>query len=737
MKKIISTVIAAVMLTVISSSVACAENAAPPVDGMNLWIKAAEGVSTVTEGRIKYVSEWEDLSQNGNDLTPVQRDNSNTGATVYLDAGFDDKTIGDTFTVGSNKEIWTGTNPLYVNGNRDDTQGTSTGVISVVADPKDETGANKVIMVDTDKKTNGTLQFFNYAKKSPTGIQIMQSKIMITGELAKEGVWRAHEEGPIALNLYSTDAGVEIGTSTSDTCYTMNYNEWYDLKCVYDMRAGLYDGNGNPITTSSGVQKVDPSKADVTFYVNNTPIHTKSLNSVERNGDGSLKNSIVPALTIGEGNGDGTKVYVDDFMLYHAPAKPELEIKNYDEMNNSVYLAGTKLKLQAESMIGKDYGVPFDKIEWYCDGERIGTGESVEYTTTVGNHTIYAAGYISANDANEPTLYSSDLVIAVESGIAGGVLMNEVLGNHIDGTATYKQGDIGLKIENTVSFAASQYLQSPAVNYAGDSTFILYFKPRSSNAGTIFSSHSYTGETVTESGSIPFSIAINSEKELVFEMGNFSEELGISVLNENGNLKGYMSLYLSISGNTLSVYSSDTTSQERFEEPQKTIALSESPYLESYAYNLDYDNTTRMSGAQSYIVESIIYKKALNIHEINSVNEYLKLKYEFPILEKMELENEISEIRKGESVPFRVISTGNLIENEITGILDGFTVSSSNTDVITVNVDTMELQAVNFGTSKITISYEGLDDIVFTITVPQVFINPAVIGDLSSGIPPR
>ena len=299
--------------------------------------------------------------------------------------------------------------------------------------------------------------------------------------------------------------------------------------------------------------------------------------------------------------------------------------------------------------------------------------------------------------------------------------------------ATYKDEDTGLKIDNAVSFTASQYLQSPEVDYSGDATFVLYFKLRSDKEGTVFSSHSYAGETVTESGKIPFSIAVNSEKELVFEMGNYSENLGISVLDEEGNLKGYIGLYLSISDNMLYVYSSDITLQNRFAEPQKIIELPEIPYIECYAYNLDYDNTNRMSGVQCYIAESIIYHKTLDIDDINSISEYLKLKYEFPILEKMELENEISEIKKGESVPFKVIARGSLIENEVTEELDGFTVVSSNTGVITVNHDTMELQAVDFGTSKITISYEGLQNIVFTITVPQMFINPAVIGDFSSG----
>ena len=140
-----------------------------------------------------------------------------------------------------------------------------------------------------------------------------------------------------------------------------------------------------------------------------------------------------------------------------------------------------------------------------------------------------------------------------------------------------------------------------------------------------------------------------------------------------------------------------------------------------------------MSGTQSYIAESIIYHRALDTDEINSVNEYLKLKYEFPILEKMELENPITEIKKGESVPFNVIARGKLIENEVTEELENFRVVSSDTEVITVNTDTMELNAVDFGTAKITVSYDGLQDLVFTVTVPQVFINPAVIGDFSSG----
>ena len=208
------------------------------------------------------------------------------------------------------------------------------------------------------------------------------------------------------------------------------------------MTAGLYDGNGNPITTSSGVQKVDPSKADVTFYVNNMPIYTKDFSGVATNADGSIKNSIGPKLSIGKGDGNGTKVYVDDFMLYHAPANSELEIENYDEMNNSVYMAGTKLKLQAESIIGKDYGVPFDKIEWYCDGEKIGTGESIEYTTTVGNHTIYAAGYIE----NELALTSANLTITVEPGFTEEVLMDEDFEEYTDGTTNwYESGSASNK----------------------------------------------------------------------------------------------------------------------------------------------------------------------------------------------------------------------------------------------------------------------------------------------------
>ena len=706
MKKIISTVIATVMLTVISSSVACAESTAPPEDGMNLWIKAAEGVSKVTQKRIEYVTEWEDLSQNGNDLTPIE-DCSIANATISVNADWDNEAIGKTYGYkGLDTQFSGKTGSIYIRNNKDTTEVVpegekEKGLAVVAADPLDESGANKALMINPDKGTN--ISLLHYAKKE-AGLQVFSEKVMWT---AQSGECQWYLYGGSKVNIVPEEETIAVkNNAKTETYCTLNYNEWNEFTYVFDVK----------LTADNAWDK---DNTTCTAYVNNQKLFTETFTNLKVN----TQYGLMPYFTCTKGVGNGALLYFDDYINYYDLSDTsKFEIKNYDAMNNSVYMADTEIRLQIDSMIGEDYGVPFDRVEWYCDGELIGEGESIEYTTTVGGHTIYAAGYISANDESIPTMYTSDLEITVESGIPNNALTDEDFNEHT-----------GLKIDSAVRLSARQYLQSPTVDYSGDTTFVLYFKPRSTNAGTIFSSHSYTGETINDSGRMPFSIAVNDEQELVFEMGDFSEELGVSILDDNNNLKNYMSLYLSISDNMLYVYSSDETLQRRFTEAGEIIELPEMPYIESYAYNLDYDNKTRISGMQSYIAESIIYERALDIDEINSVNEYLKLKYEFPILEKMELENEISEIKKGESESFKVLATGNLIENEITEELEGFTVSSSNTDVITVDCDTMEFQAINFGTSKITISYEGLDDIVFTITVPQVFISPAVIGDFSSG----
>lgn len=279
-----------------------------------------------------------------------------------------------------------------------------------------------------------------------------------------------------------------------------------------------------------------------------------------------------------------------------------------------------------------------------------------------------------------------------------------------------------------VHFAKSQYLTASDVDYSGDASFVIYYRQLSyGSEETIFSSHSYG---TAEEGKTPFSVVVNDKKGLSFKMGDNLYDMNI-IFDEtpetNGDeYKGYMALYLTVNSSTktVTVYNSRATEQVTLESPAATFTLDEAPYWESYSYGLSY--IAKNKGFIGDMPESMIYNRVLSLDELNEINTYLKLKYEYPVLSKLALENEIYEIKKGLSVEPKIIGIGNLMGEESRITVTGAEIKSDNENVIIV-LDGNLLKAVNFGSSKITVSYPGVPDYSFVVNVPQSVINEPVL----------
>ena len=105
-----------------------------------------------------------------------------------------------------------------------------------------------------------------------------------------------------------------------------------------------------------------------------------------------------------------------------------------------------------------------------------------------------------------------------------------------------------LNNSKTVNFGRTNYILADGIDYTGDASFVLYYKPNDTDAGqTVFSSHSLVGEPVVESGKIPFSISNSEKGTLVFCMSNAEGtvteyDMGVSITD----VSGYMALYVVI-----------------------------------------------------------------------------------------------------------------------------------------------------------------------------------------------
>ena len=292
----------------------------------------------------------------------------------------------------------------------------------------------------------------------------------------------------------------------------------------------------------------------------------------------------------------------------------------------------------------------------------------------------------------------------------------------------------GIKAGSSVKFLATQYLTTSA-NHNGDGTFIIYYRPTNNKNGqTLFSSHSYVGAPITESGKIPFSISENSEKELVFKMAaneDSDDEAVVEEMNVSVVKNEYVALYVTISGNNVTVYAADQKNQVEITDPVAQFSISETPCWEAYSYCLSYDTVSRLMGMQSEIVESIIYSKALSLEDINTVNKYLKLKYEDVAISSIKLKSEISQMEKNQAIGIEVIGQGNMMGTITeTDITDTVEIISSDPDIVSVSGNV--LTAKNFGIAKITILYNDLESISFLINVPQTTIGKAVIGEIQA-----
>ena len=294
----------------------------------------------------------------------------------------------------------------------------------------------------------------------------------------------------------------------------------------------------------------------------------------------------------------------------------------------------------------------------------------------------------------------------------------------------------GLKTGGAVKFVSNQYLIKKEVNYSGNASIAIYFKLNNCLDGqTLFSSSEYIGEAVTTAGKIPFSIAFE-DGGLVFKMSDsvgdiISNEMNVSLYDEDGNLKEYMMLIVTISGKTVNVYSSEHSNQSALTEPVATFNLANAPYWQSYAYGLSYDTLSRIKGIQGEIAESMIYEKALSLDEVNELQKYIKLKYENPVISKIYMKNTISELPKNKLAEPIVVGVGNLMGEEIEIPVTDFTLESSNPDSIIILNG--KIKTIGFGGAVITISYPGVESVSFSVTVPQLTINDILIDDILPG----
>lgn len=295
-----------------------------------------------------------------------------------------------------------------------------------------------------------------------------------------------------------------------------------------------------------------------------------------------------------------------------------------------------------------------------------------------------------------------------------------------------------LKTLDAVHFTKNRYLLAENINYSGDATFILYYTQSSTDEGNaIFSSHSFARDHVAESGKVPFSIVNSQDKTLAFKMqrvlqaeeteaSSYYHDMNVSVADMDGN---YMALYLTIESNTkkVNVYAKPMNDHTEITTPVATFTLEEVPYWESIAYNLNY-NVSEIKGVIADYSEAIIYKRALSLDELNDVNKYLKVKHEYPVIEKLKLRSDISEIQMGEDAQPEVIGIGTLMGTEIETQLESATITSSDSSVI--KVEDNKLKAISFGDAVITVSYPGTENYTFVVNVPRVRVYDAVIGDI-------
>lgn len=303
---------------------------------------------------------------------------------------------------------------------------------------------------------------------------------------------------------------------------------------------------------------------------------------------------------------------------------------------------------------------------------------------------------------------------------------------------TYLLESEGLKAGGAVKFTSNQHLIKEGVNYSGNASFVIYMKLNNALEGhTVFSSHSYTGAPVTTANQIPLSIALDGDGNMLFKMASsdpsvpaIEKDINVCV-KESEELKGYIMLCVSINGTNVSVYYSDPTNQTEITEPICEFTLNEAPYWESYAYGMAYDTTSRIKGIQGEIAESMIYHRAVSLAEVNDISRYLKLKYESPVLSGMYLKTPISEITKETLLEPEVVGVGMLMGVESELPLTGYNITSSNEDA--VYIVNGKLKAVGFGTSVITISYEGLEPISFVVSVPQLTIGEVSVGTITPG----
>lgn len=280
-----------------------------------------------------------------------------------------------------------------------------------------------------------------------------------------------------------------------------------------------------------------------------------------------------------------------------------------------------------------------------------------------------------------------------------------------------------LKSSKALHFAKNNYMIAKGIDYCGDATLVLYYCQQSNAEGdTVFSSHAYEKNSIAEKSKIPFRITTASNGMLSFDMqnieedgtqnGNFSENLNITPSD-------YMALYITFEekSNTVRVYAKSVNDHSEIKDPVAEFTTINKPYWSDAAYNLNY-SISELKGVVADYSESIIYKKALSIDELNQVNEYLKLKYEYPVVKSLKLKNDISEIKYGESVTPEVIGTGNMmgVVNEV--LLNTAVITSLNNDI--VKAENGVLTAVNYGTARIMITYEGAENLIISVRVPSI-----------------
>lgn len=274
-----------------------------------------------------------------------------------------------------------------------------------------------------------------------------------------------------------------------------------------------------------------------------------------------------------------------------------------------------------------------------------------------------------------------------------------------------------------VHFAKNTYLTSQPVDYSGSASFVIYLRILKYDEGsTLFSSHSLGNP---DEGKTPFSIVINEQKGLSLKMNEETYDMNVSLETNGEAYDGYMALYLTFDeeNKEVKVYKTRATEQSELLSPAAILTLTELPYWESYSYGLLYSQKNK--GVVADVAESMIYNRALTLDELNDVNSYLKLKYEYPVLSRLALENEIYEIKKGTTIEPKIIGVGTLMGEESRISVTDATIKSENEEAVIV-LDNKTLKALNFGSSKITISYDGLPDYSFVVNVPQTVINDPV-----------